>query len=81
MIHDEPIFSAGRQIGLTTSAAWGHRLNRNLAIASITHESGVTKQFLTESSFDIEIAGQRYPARLQLGALYDPSGSRLKPLN
>ena len=78
MIHDEPIFSAGCQIGLTTSAAWGHRLDQNLAIASVTREPAVTTRFLAESSFEIEIAGQRYPAQLQLGAPYDPSGSRMK---
>ena len=78
MIHDEPIFSAGCQIGLTTSAAWGHRLDQNLAIASVTREPAVTIRFLAESSFEIEIAGQRYPAQLQLGAPYDPSGSRMK---
>ena len=78
MIHDEPIFSAGCQIGLTTSAAWGHRLDQNLAVASVTHEPAITKRFLAESSFEIEIAGQRYPVQLQIGAPYDPSGSRMR---
>ena len=56
----------------------GASVGSNLAIASVTYEPAVTKRFLAESSFEIEIAGQRYPVQLQIGAPYDPSGSRMR---
>ena len=77
LIHDEPLFFVGRRVGLTTSAAWGHRLNANLAIASLAHHEGVTKRWLSQAGFTIEIAGERFPVTLQLTPFYDPKGERI----
>ena len=76
MIHDEPIFCNGQQVGLTTSAAWGHRIGRSLAVASIAHSGGVSKPWLQENRFEVEVAGQRYPVEIQFDAFYDPSATR-----
>jgi glycine cleavage system aminomethyltransferase T len=78
LIHDEPLFFEGRRVGLTTSAAWGHRLNANLAIASLAHNEGVTKRWLAQPGFTIEIAGERFAVTLQLTPFYDPRGERIK---
>lgn len=78
MYHDEPIFSAGNLVGITTSGAWGHRLNRSLGIAMMEHDQGVTAQWLRETKFEIEIASERYPVSLQLAPYYDPRSVRMK---
>ena len=78
LIHDEPIFFDGRLVGLTTSAAWGHRLNANLAIASLTYNKGVTKRWLAQPGFTIEVAGEHFPVTLQLAPFYDPKSERTK---
>ena len=75
MLHDEPIFRDGVFVGLTTSAAWGHRVGKSLAVADITHPDGVTAEWLTQGHFQVEVALKRYPITVQLGAFYDPGAS------
>jgi 4-methylaminobutanoate oxidase (formaldehyde-forming) len=78
MIHDEPIYRNGIQVGLTTSAAWGHRVNKSLAIAVLNNEIGVSASWLKEGDFEVEVAMQRYPAQIQFAPFYDPSSAKMK---
>lgn len=78
MQHDEPIYRNGIMVGLTTSAAWGHRVGKSLAVGDVTEASGVTAQWLKQGHFEVEVALQRYPLTVQLGAFYDPQGERMK---
>ena len=41
-------------------------------------EEGVSKEFLESNSFEIEVAGERYPARPSLTAFYDPKSERVR---
>ena len=61
MLHDEPIYRNGIAVGLTTSAAWGHRVGKSLATAELTHEEGVTAAWLREGNFEVEVALQSTP--------------------
>ena len=78
MIHDEPIYRNGIQVGLTTSAAWGHRVNKSLAIAVLKNDLGVSASWLKEGDFEVEVAMQRYPALIQFAPFYDPSSAKMK---
>ena len=78
MLHDEPILRNGIAVGLTTSAAWGHRVNKSLAMAGVRNAQGVTGAWLNEGNFEVEVALQRYPISVQLGAFYDPKNERMK---
>ncbi|QPC41417.1 GcvT family protein [Kaustia mangrovi] len=78
MYHEEPIWLDGTLVGATTSGAWGHRLGKSLALGYVQAEDGVTPGFLEAGRFEVEIAWQRYPARLQLKPFYDPTAARMK---
>ena len=78
MQHDEPILRNGEPVGLTTSAAWGHRVGKSLAMAEVRHEAGVTAAWLQEGRFEVEVALKRYPISVQLGGFYDPRSERMK---
>ena len=78
MLNDEPIFRNGTAVGLTTSAAWSHRVGKSLAMAELTHEGGITAAWLREGNFEVEVALQRYPVMVQSGAFYDPDNHRMK---
>ncbi|MBT7335143.1 MAG: FAD-dependent oxidoreductase [Gammaproteobacteria bacterium] len=78
MIHDEPVYRNGVAVGLTTSAAWGHRVNKSLAIAALEHPKGVTKAWLDSGVFEVEIALRRYPVRVQLAPFYDERALRMR---
>ena len=78
MYHDEPIYADGQLVGITTSGAWGHRVERSLGIALLNNSQGVSKDWLSQHVFEIEIAGIRYPLDVQIPPFYDPHGLRLK---
>ena len=78
MQHDEPILRNGEPVGLTTSAAWGHRVGKSLAMAEVSLEAGVTAAWLQEGRFEVEVALKRYPISVQLGGFYDPRSERMK---
>ncbi|MGI9413307.1 MAG: GcvT family protein, partial [Hyphomicrobiales bacterium] len=78
MYHEEPIYRNGELAGATTSGSWGHRLGKSLALGYIHHDGGVTKDFVDEGSYEVEIAWERYPAKAQLRPFYDPRSERVK---
>ena len=76
--HDEPIVMAGARIGLLTSGGYGHTLGGALGMGWVRHPDGVTAGLLREARFEIEIAGERYPAEASLRPFFDPEGARMR---
>jgi 4-methylaminobutanoate oxidase (formaldehyde-forming) len=78
LFHDEPIVMDGDRIGLLTSGSYGHTLGAAIGMGWVRHPDGVTPDLLRSARFEIEIAGERYPAAGSLHAFYDPKGERLR---
>ncbi len=78
LIHNEPVFKNGELVGHVTSGGWGFRLNAMIGLASLHQEGGVTKDWIDEAGFSVQIAGRLYPIRVQLGGFYDPSGAIMR---
>jgi dimethylglycine dehydrogenase len=72
-IGDEPIWHDGKVVGWVTSGAYGHSVQRSLAL-------GYIPAALAEASvgFEIEIIGERRKAERQSAAAFDPNGSRMR---
>ena len=68
----------GARIGLLTSGGYGHTLGRALGMGWVRHPDGVTAALLREARFEIEIAGERYPAEASLRPFFDPKGERMR---
>jgi len=69
----EPVLSADRCIGVTTSGAYGHRVARSLAFAC------VDPQFAAPGSrFEVLIQGERRAATVLEGAAFDPQSTRMR---
>ncbi|MCY3980690.1 MAG: FAD-dependent oxidoreductase [Alphaproteobacteria bacterium] len=66
----EPVLFGGRIAGQTTSAAFGYRIGRPLALA---HVSGVPDG----AAVEINIARTRHAARLRFAPAFDPAGRRM----
>jgi glycine cleavage system aminomethyltransferase T len=49
---------------------WSYVEGRPLAMGYLNRTEGVTKQWVAEASFDIEVAGERIPAAAQLGSFH-----------
>ncbi len=69
----DPVFKAGRQIGSVTSSGYGHRVNRNIALAFIEPDDA---KMGTE--LEIGILGDRYGAVVVAPCLYDPDNTRVR---
>lgn len=78
MFHHEPILRDGKIVGSIMSGAYAHRVGASLGMGYVTHEGGVTADWLREGSFEVEVAMKRYPAEVQFGAWYDPKGDRIR---
>jgi 4-methylaminobutanoate oxidase (formaldehyde-forming) len=78
LYHNEPIWCDGRIVGDLTSGMYGHTLGTSLGMGYVSYEDGVTKDLLHSSVFEIEVAGERHPARASLQAFYDPKSERVR---
>jgi len=70
---DEPILHDGRAVGWVTSGAYGHRVQRSLALGYVPAALASA-----EDGFEIEIIGERHRASPQAVAPYDPSGQLMR---
>jgi dimethylglycine dehydrogenase len=69
----EPVLAAGRCIGVTTSGAYGHRVEKSLAFACVDPEFAAPG-----SVFDILLQGESCPARVLAGPAFDPDNTRMR---
>jgi dimethylglycine dehydrogenase len=72
-VGDEPVWSEGKVIGWITSGGYAHHLGRSLAL-------GYVPAALAEegADFEVEILGERRPAKLALAPPFDPQGRRMR---
>ncbi len=78
LYHEEPVYRDGVLVGSTTSGAWGHRVGRSLALAYVRCAEGVSKEWLSSGTWEVEAAWKRHPADVQFQPFYDPKGERIK---
>jgi 4-methylaminobutanoate oxidase (formaldehyde-forming) len=78
LYHNEPIWCNNKIVGDLTSGMYGHTIGTCLGMGYVSHEDGVSKEFLESSVFEIEVAGERYGARPSLRAFYDPKSKRVR---
>ena len=70
---NEPVLAGGRIIGKTTSAAFGYRVGRPVAIALV--ESGAV---IDGGAVEVNIGGEIVAAGMSVAPLFDPSGGRMR---
>ena len=75
---DEPVWRNGVPVGQISSGMFGHTVGASVGIGWVENTAGVTRDFITEAQYEIEIAGRRYPARVSLRPWYDPDGHRTR---
>ena len=72
-IGDEPIWHAGKVVGWVTSGGYGHTVGSSLALGYVPAALAGA-----DTGFEIEIIGERRPARRLAAPLCDPSGARMR---
>ncbi|MFO1058005.1 MAG: FAD-dependent oxidoreductase [Dongiaceae bacterium] len=74
----ETIFRDGRQVGWLTSGGYGYTVGQAIGYGYVRAAEGVPTAFLQSGRWELEVAGERVPARLHLEPLYDPRNERVK---
>jgi dimethylglycine dehydrogenase len=69
----EPAYDDDKVIGVTSSGAYGHRVEKSLAFVFVPPEYA-----LPDTIFDIEILNHRCRAKVLAEAAYDPENERLR---
>ncbi len=74
----EPILRDGKIVGHLTSGNYGHTLGSSVGLGYIEVEDQVTKEYIEAGKFEIDVGGDRIPARASLTAMYDPQAKRMR---
>ncbi len=69
----DPVYQNGRQVGSVTSGGYGHRVKKNIAMAFVEPDTAAI-----DTSLEIGILGQRYPAKVVEPCLYDPGNTHVR---
>ena len=72
-IGDEPVWHDGKVVGWVTSGGYGHCVGQSLALAYVA-----TALAEAADGFEVEILGERRPARRAPAPLHDPAGARMR---
>ena len=72
---NEPVYVGDRIVGKTTSAAFGYRVGKPVALAMIDTEWVARAR---ERRVDVDIAATRASGAMRLEAAFDPDGARMR---
>ena len=75
---EEPILHNGEPVGYLRSGAYGHTLGGAMGMGYVSNEDGVTVDLINSGGFEIQVAGERIPARTSFRPMYDPKGERVR---
>jgi glycine cleavage system T protein len=72
---NEPVYQNDEMVGKTTSASFGYRIGRPLALAMVKTRCFAGKQ---AAALTVDIAGVRHPVSMTQGAAFDPDGALMR---
>ncbi len=75
---NEIVFRDGKVVGEISAGSYGHTLGGAVGLGFVACEEGVTRDYIQSGTWEIQIAGIRYPAVASLKPLYDPKNERIK---
>ncbi|WP_299392891.1 FAD-dependent oxidoreductase [Pelagibius sp.] len=67
------VWKGERRVGLVTSGGYGHRIEKSIALAYV--QTDLAKE---GEALEVEIYGERCPARVGVSPLFDPKNERLR---
>ena len=69
----ETIYRNGERVGWLSSAGFGHFVGKPIGYGYVRQpETGLDDAFVLSGEYELEVARERVPAKVHLGALYDP---------
>jgi glycine cleavage system T protein len=77
LFHNEAVVRGGKIVGTVTSGNYGHHLGGAIGLGYVPCE-GENEASVLSSSYEIEIAGERFAAEASLKPMYDPRAERVR---
>ncbi|MHA6642033.1 GcvT family protein [Mesorhizobium sp. A623] len=77
LFHNEALLRDGKIVGSVTSGNYGHHLGGAIGMAYVPCK-GESEADILGSSYEIEIAGERFEAEASLKPMYDPKSERVR---
>ncbi|HMR32383.1 MAG TPA: FAD-dependent oxidoreductase [Geminicoccaceae bacterium] len=74
----ETIYRDGRRCGWLSSAGWGYSVKCNIGYGYVRDPAGVDADYVMSGAYELEVAGERVPAKPFLKPLWDPEMRRIK---
>lgn len=78
MFHAEIVRRNSERAGYIRAASYGHTLGGAVGLAMIEANEPIDQKYLDAGTWDVEIAGKKYPAICSVRPLYDPTNERIK---
>ena len=78
LFHGEVVLRDGVPVGDVRSGSYGWTVGAAVGLAGVTHEDGVTREWLDAGAWEVDVAGTRHPARVSLRPPYDPTSTRVR---
>lgn len=80
MYHGEVVYRDGQVVGDVRAGSYGHTLGGAVGLAHVCNPSGdpANAAWVREGTWEVDIAGTRYPATASIRPLYDPKNERIK---
>jgi 4-methylaminobutanoate oxidase (formaldehyde-forming) len=79
MFHAEVVHRNGRPVGYIRAASYGFTLGGAVGLAMIDGVGeAIDPKWIDVGTWEVDIAGRRYPARASLRPMYDPEMARIK---
>jgi glycine cleavage system aminomethyltransferase T len=77
LFHNEAVVRDGKIVGTVTSGNYGHFLGSAIGLGYVPCK-GEDEASMLSSSYEIEIAGERFAAEASMKPIYDPKAERVK---
>ena len=78
MHHAEVVHRDGVAVGYVRAASYGHTLGGAVGLAMLEADGPLTADWLAAGEWEVDVAGERFPAVTSLRPMYDPANARIK---
>ena len=80
LYHAEIVYRNDRPVGYVRAASYGFTLGGAVGLAFIEAGEPINKAYMSQGTWEIDIAGRRYPLEVGLPArpMYDPKMERVR---
>jgi 4-methylaminobutanoate oxidase (formaldehyde-forming) len=79
LYYGEPIYRNNERVGNIMSGGYGHTLGGAVGVGPVDKGGEVTTtEYIKSGNYEIEVAGERFPAKASLRPMYDPQLKRVR---